>query len=400
MKIGFISSEFFHPQEAPGGGLANYLYRLSKILVSRGHEVHVFYAAGVDKSTWVMEGIVVHRLRFKRGRWLNYFNHLTRWYFQWSLQCLIAAYRLDREVQEEHSRAPFDVIQVSNYQFPGLFTVLFRSVSTVVRASSYSPLWNKFDEQKSTFDLHLVEKLENMQMRSARSLFAPSKFLARTLEREIGTAPVDVLETPFYHDVPALNQSWWVENLSGKDYFLYFGAIMPRKGLRYLVACLPEVLTAFPEAHAVLIGPQVDLSFSQSLKEYVHTTCPGVEKRIIFQSGLDHARLYPVILQARLVVLPSLVDNSPNALLEAMALAKPVIGTTGTSLDEYITDEVSGFLVPPGDSAALGIKIMETWPRDDLQEIGDRARKVINERVSNDEIIDKLLSYYQSVITQ
>ena len=45
---------------------------------------------------------------------------------------------------------------------------------------------------------------------------------------------------------------------------------------------------------------------------------------------LPHRQLYPVIAGARLVVLPSLIENLPNAGLEAMALGRAVIGTAGT----------------------------------------------------------------------
>ncbi len=68
--------------------------------------------------------------------------------------------------------------------------------------------------------------------------------------------------------------------------------------------------------------------------------------RLVLIDNLPHRQLYPIIAAARLVVLPSLVDNLPNACLEAMGLGTAVIGTTGASFEELITDGVNGFLVP------------------------------------------------------
>jgi glycosyltransferase involved in cell wall biosynthesis len=103
----------------------------------------------------------------------------------------------------------------------------------------------------------------------------------------------------------------------------------------------------------------------------------GAERRVRFLGEIRHEELYPVVRRARLVVLPSLSDNLPNAMLEAMALGRPVIGTIGTSFDEVIEDGVSGFLVRPGDSAALADTIVAAWRRTDLDEIGQRASDAV-----------------------
>jgi glycosyltransferase involved in cell wall biosynthesis len=66
---------------------------------------------------------------------------------------------------------------------------------------------------------------------------------------------------------------------------------------------------------------------------------------------------------ADIFVLPCVVaknggrDISPNALLEAMAMALPVVSTTISAIPEIVEDGVSGVLVPPHDAAALAAAI-------------------------------------------
>jgi glycogen synthase len=55
-----------------------------------------------------------------------------------------------------------------------------------------------------------------------------------------------------------------------------------------------------------------------------------------------------------LLVNPSLTEGLPNVLLEAMALGIPVIATAVGGVPELLGDDRFGFVVPPGDSAALG----------------------------------------------
>jgi glycosyltransferase involved in cell wall biosynthesis len=95
--------------------------------------------------------------------------------------------------------------------------------------------------------------------------------------------------------------------------------------------------------------------------------------------SLPHRQLYPIIERAKLVVLPSIADNMPNACLEAMALGKAVVGPQGAVFDEVITDEERGFLVSPGNVNALAEKIVCAWTHPKPREIGNATRQKLLE---------------------
>lgn len=52
-------------------------------------------------------------------------------------------------------------------------------------------------------------------------------------------------------------------------------------------------------------------------------------------------------------VLSSVIEGMPNALLEAMALGRPVVTTSAGGSAEVVVDGESGLVVPPGDAAAI-----------------------------------------------
>jgi glycosyltransferase involved in cell wall biosynthesis len=52
-------------------------------------------------------------------------------------------------------------------------------------------------------------------------------------------------------------------------------------------------------------------------------------------------------------VLPSLEEGFPNAILEAMAAAKPVVATQVGGIPEAVVHGETGLLVPPRDPSAL-----------------------------------------------
>ena len=66
--------------------------------------------------------------------------------------------------------------------------------------------------------------------------------------------------------------------------------------------------------------------------------------------GLRHD--IPEILKAiDLCVLPTLQESLPQALLQAMAMEKPVIGTDVGGVGEAVKDGINGRLVRPGSSS-------------------------------------------------
>jgi len=58
-----------------------------------------------------------------------------------------------------------------------------------------------------------------------------------------------------------------------------------------------------------------------------------------------------------LFVQSSDYEGTPNAVLEAMAFATPLVATSAGGTSELVTDGVHGIVVPPGDSAGLAAAI-------------------------------------------
>jgi glycosyltransferase involved in cell wall biosynthesis len=85
------------------------------------------------------------------------------------------------------------------------------------------------------------------------------------------------------------------------------------------------------------------------------------------------------------VVLPSLRDGLPNALLEAMACGRPVIASRVGGIPEVIRDGVDGVLVPPGDIALLAQAMSTVLANPgEAAALGARARLRVSEEFAAD----------------
>src|SRR5438093_10272881 len=94
----------------------------------------------------------------------------------------------------------------------------------------------------------------------------------------------------------------------------------------------------------------------------------GVDERVRFPGITDHP--FEVLRGADLFVLPSRAEGFPNALVEAMACALPVISTHfGCAAKSIIEDGVDGVLVPPEHAEALAAAMIRL-----MNDPGERSR--------------------------
>lgn len=147
----------------------------------------------------------------------------------------------------------------------------------------------------------------------------------------------------------------------------------PEKGLEYLIRAIPEIVTLYPDTHFAFCGGgplQDDLTaLAESL---------GVGGNVHFLGVRNDV---PALLNDSYAsVLPSLADPLPLAVLEAMAMKKAVVGTRADGIPEMVVHGSTGFLVPPGDPAALASSLIELL-RDPAQaaKMGEMGRFRVEE---------------------
>ncbi len=220
-----------------------------------------------------------------------------------------------------------------------------------------------------------------------------------TLAQKGGLRGVRLIRSPFYVETREWDAAVYEQFLKGKSYVLYFGRFQVAKGFHTLVQALPRFLDRYPDAYAVLVGRDMDTQLGSSMAAFARAECRQFADRLILLENLPHDQLYPVIEGARLVALPSLIDNSPNSCLEAMGLGKVVVGTHGASFEELIADGVNGYLVPPNDPAALADKLIAAWEDPKLNEMSAAAKQKMRD-FAPEETVTTLLAYYAEVMNR
>lgn len=395
MRIAFVTPEFVTENHFDGG-LANYLHRVSKKLADLGHDVHVVTLSLKNEDQFDHHGVMVHRVMLKPA-W-HVVNRLTGHSLPTTLHWLNFSTQAYRKLKQLHRREPFHLIQYPNYSSCGVFSIPLLRTAHVVRASSYQPAWNDATGIKRNLDSILTQSLEELQYKLTRNVHVPSRAIQRMLTTRSGVNDPRLIRTPFYLETTEWDFDLYNQFFKNKKYVLYFGRFQLHKGVHTLARALPHFLNHSHDAHVALVGRDMETSLAPSMASFVRAQCNGEAERLLIVENLPHSQLYPIIAGAHLIVLPSLIDNLPNACLEAMGLGKVVIGTVGTSFEEMITDGVNGFLVPPDDPKALAETMIAAWSNHRLTTMSAAAKQRVLD-FAPDKTIPSLLSYYSEVLS-
>jgi glycosyltransferase involved in cell wall biosynthesis len=352
VRIAFITPEFV-TDYCDGGGLGNYLNRMGTLLVERGHEVEIFLPSLLEPRVLMHHGIRVERVRVSpqgaakrllrrtllRGRPLQWY----RWRDQ--------AKELAAAMERRHREASFSIIQSADYLAVGLAVQHRDGRVHLVRCSTAADLYNEIDGRKTVTD-KCREELELASMRLADRVYAPSRFVVEHF-RSRHNIDVELLRPPISMEVcPSMAIPCGLP----ERFMVHFGQLIERKGTLWLCEALRKAFVTDPSLRMIFVGNSYSKQVADALERL------GSDRaKVLALHPLPKPELYALLQRAHAVVLPSLVDNLPNTVIESLMLGLPVIGTRGASISELVEQNKTGELVAPRDVDGLAAAISKLW---------------------------------------
>ncbi|WP_226668119.1 glycosyltransferase family 4 protein [Microbulbifer aggregans] len=319
MNILMVSNEF--PPSV--GGVQTHVFELSRALVGLGHRVRVL-CRHRNKSTAVFErlhGIEVERLALPD-------NHLIYdWLLGRRLRQLIE--RDGFELTHVHGMRPLRAC--SKQKVPTLFT---NHTSSFVRRAEQSA--------------RTRDKMYRL-LAPVSTVLTPSEILAEKT-RSIGyTGPVAFIP----NGVDNIQFSPGTSDLRARlgipdDAFVIAIAcrLVPVKGVRYLAQAVAEIDD--PRLHLVIAGDgdeRADIEhILQQKRQSGHAHLLG---------AVDNTEMPAIYRAANASALPSLMEATSIAGLEAMACGLPMIGSNVGGIPYIVQHESTGLLVEPESSSQL-----------------------------------------------
>jgi len=195
-----------------------------------------------------------------------------------------------------------------------------------------------------------------------------------------GCSPAKLLSFPWAVDLDLFKPELVSRkhNRGGKQTILCARSHEPVYGVDYLLQAIPLVLSRIPTARFVLAGSG---TLTGRYREFVRKE--GFAEHVDFLGSVPHDRMPEIVSSCDVYVTPSLSDGSSATLLEAMACAKPCVGTDIPGNQEWIRTGINGILVPTRDPKALADALIRVLMEPGTAgELGCEARSVV-ERKAN-----------------
>ena len=166
-----------------------------------------------------------------------------------------------------------------------------------------------------------------------------------------------------------------------------------RKGMPYFVEALQKMV----EQHPAMKENTVVAVLGGHAEE-VTAHLPGEAIPLGYVSDVN--RIVQVYQAADVYVLPSLEDNLPNTLMEAMACGVPCVGFSVGGIPEMIDHERNGYVARPRDAADLAEGMYYVLCGPNYEELSREALKKVALNYSQPHVAMKYIDVYEHALAQ
>jgi glycosyltransferase involved in cell wall biosynthesis len=372
-----------------GGGISTYCYHTVRMLTQNKHSVSVFVVdANLSMKIEIIKEDGYRVIRFNPVLVCHYeeLGHQARVNYSFAL---VVEEFLRKEGSPDWLEAQ-DYLGICYYiqQFKLLKYPLFQDLSIVITIHSPAFIYLEHNEV-STFKYpdYWTCEMEKQSIISADLLISPSDFMANEIKKYLKVLPpIHIVPNPFAcsfpTELPAIK----------KNSFTFLGKLSRQKGVFHLLKTMENVWCNKKEITLTLIG-STDIVYHPELKTGGDIVKRQYQKfiksnNLIITGKSSQQKIEALIKNAEAMIIPSIIDNLPYAVLEAMAQGKLVITTTSGGQAEVIRNEIDGFLYNYSEDNSLQqtIKKMQSLTEAEYKTICINAINRIQTRYSYDVI--------------
>jgi glycosyltransferase involved in cell wall biosynthesis len=349
-----LVTPFFTPQT---GGVATYLENLRWFLAQKGHHVYVLRAgdsdavtpSAIDRDDFVYEFAM-------RPPWFP--ETPVKGFLGFLIYFVPTLWRLKAFLNEKQ-------INLVSLEYPLPYMFYFLLLRVMTRICVITGLHGD-----DVLSLHLMNSHEQWLVRQiirkANWVVAHSASLMAQAERIVGQLGAARCHIPYGVDCERLRDQAirYGTQFSAlpRPYVLTVAKLYERKGLDVLLKAIKTLGQSVAGYRFLIAGDGPEES---RLKSLAHDL--GIHGAVIFLGEVQNQDIAALFQHCEFFVLPSRSEPFGIVLLEAMTFGKAIVATRVGGIPEFISDGVTGLLVPANDSDALADRIKQVIQQPDLR---------------------------------
>ncbi len=184
----------------------------------------------------------------------------------------------------------------------------------------------------------------------------------------------------------------------------------PLKGFHFMIQAMPKLLEKYPDAHLYVAGNNIIGKGDSKYPYFMRASAYGkylksllfknkLKKKVTMLGTLTEDEMKDRFLKSSVFVCPSIVENSPNSMCEAMLLGMPVVAANVGGIPSLIQANKEGVIFERADVESLSEGILQIWDEPVIAGVfGDNARKRALVAHDPDTNYNRLLEIYREIV--
>lgn len=211
-----------------------------------------------------------------------------------------------------------------------------------------------------------------------------------------------------YFDCPRIisnefyKKNWKLSILKKDVYSVFIGnCSTPRKGLHIAIKALEVLVMSYPNINFRIAGHAPKNNGNIRYLDFINIMIDkkNLRNSIEFTGPLERIGMAQELEKCDLYLLPSLIENSPNTLAEAMIVGVPIVAAAAGGIPSMIRDEQEGLLYRPEDYQMAALQISRLLKDQEFaSRLGKSAQTRALKRHDNKKIVDNMILTYGTVL--
>ncbi|QVL31865.1 glycosyltransferase family 4 protein [Telmatocola sphagniphila] len=175
------------------------------------------------------------------------------------------------------------------------------------------------------------------------------------------------------------------------------GRLSPEKGQLLLLEAFAEAIGDGTPGKLVLVG---DGPVRSELEKRI--VALDLQNRVVLAGWQNESQIRQHVRASRALVLPSFYEGLPVVLMEAMAMARPVLATPVGGIPELVKDGENGWLIPAGDAHewAKGIRNLLKLEADECDRLGKNGRLAVQAKHAPEVAGDRIEKLFEQLLSE
>lgn len=397
MNIALINPEYPSPSGQGHGGIATYVYAMANALCDVGRKVHVLVRKGTvtDNLNDSIELHTFHNTPVVKP--LSFISRRFNSKTYWETGCSRAAYDC---ILQLHKQSPLDIVEVPEYN--GIASQFIQPLpfSLVINFHTPTILIDELNQTTVTRQRKKWYEYEKNALKNATAFRCPSKSLQYKLKDIFSIQPdqVSVIHNPIpTYSFEAIKKK--EASANGHCEILFSGRLERRKGAEIILQAINNILDINKNIHITFAG-ETKIGESAGYRQAIERTLDDEKRsRTWFLGPLERDKLSLLYRRSEVFLIPSLFENSPYTLLEAMAARLPIVGADTSGISEIIDHNKTGFLFSLNNINELCTCLEELISSPDTREkLANNAYEHLIKNYSPESVAHQAIEFFESII--